>query len=127
MGDCIRSSARQYQRKSVQHYDFSEPHGNADDRSYLLLHGQGYQAPWRHFADGVQSRHTGRREPCRGPELKRVYFEQRHWLQLLSQPGRDDLEQIYASLIASILYADSTVANGSTYLLRGHRSRHLRA
>ncbi len=67
MGDCIRSAARRSYREGVQRYDFAEPRWNANNRSHLLVHREGHRVRWRHFAEGVQSRHPGGdlRRPCR--------------------------------------------------------------
>jgi Tfp pilus assembly protein PilV len=47
--------------------------------------------------------------------LEGVYVERHYWIQPSSWSGRNDLEKVNASLIASTLYADSTATNGSTY------------
>jgi hypothetical protein len=126
MDDCIRSPARQSQRKSVQHYDFSEPHGNADTAATYSLtvkvtrcHGDTSQMAYKVAIQAAVN------------HVVDLSWNASTWsnvtgYNLYRSPDGTTWNKINASLIASTLYADSTVANGSIYLLRGHCSRHLR-
>jgi fibronectin type 3 domain-containing protein len=112
MGDCVRGAARRRHRERVQHYDFAGTPTTAATYSFTvkvtgcgggtsqMAHKIVIQATANHVVDlswnaSTSSNVTG--------------------YNLYRSPDGATWKKINASLIASTLYADSTVANSSTY------------